>query len=116
MFRNNKSLPKYLTDRKLKLSAVFIFAIKDAKKDKIFNFLKSRFVHNGCPYGFDFWHVFRDIYDDSKKYNFAIYFQKLYYSKCQKLLKTQWLLTKRWATLGPPNYMHLIQLYKCSLE
>ena len=36
-------MPKYLTDRKLKLSAVFIFEIKGAKKDKIFNFLKSSF-------------------------------------------------------------------------
>ena len=36
-------MPKYLTDWKLKLSAVFIFEIKGAKKDKIFNFLKSSF-------------------------------------------------------------------------
>ena len=36
-------MPKYLTDRKLKMSAVFIFEIKGAKKDKIFNFLKGRF-------------------------------------------------------------------------
>ena len=42
-FRNNKPLPKYLTDRKLKISAVFIFEIKGAKKDKIFNFLKGSF-------------------------------------------------------------------------
>ena len=42
-FRNNKPLPKYLTDRKLKISAVFIFEIKGAKKDKIFNFLKGIF-------------------------------------------------------------------------
>ena len=34
---------KYLTDRKLKMSAVFIFEIKDAKKDNIFNFLKGSF-------------------------------------------------------------------------
>ena len=34
---------KYLTDRKLKISAVFIFEIKGAKKDKIFNFLKGSF-------------------------------------------------------------------------
>ena len=36
--RNNKPLSKYLTDRKLKISAVFIFEIKGAKEDKIFNF------------------------------------------------------------------------------
>ena len=33
---------KLLTDRKLTMSAVFIFEIKGAKKDKIFNFLKGR--------------------------------------------------------------------------
>ena len=32
-----------MTDQKLKMSAVFIFEIKGAKKDKIFNFLKGRF-------------------------------------------------------------------------
>ena len=36
-------MPKYLTDRKLKISVVLIFEIKDAKKDKLFNFLKGRF-------------------------------------------------------------------------
>ena len=43
IFRNNKSLPKYLTDRKLKMPVVFIFEIKGAKKEKIFNFLKDSF-------------------------------------------------------------------------
>ena len=32
-----------MTERKLKMSTVFIFEIKGAKKDKIFNFLKGRF-------------------------------------------------------------------------
>ena len=32
-----------MTDRKLKMSAFFIFEIKDAKRDRIFNFLKGRF-------------------------------------------------------------------------
>ena len=41
MFRNNKPLPKYLTDIKLKISAYFIFETKDAKKDKIINFWKD---------------------------------------------------------------------------
>ena len=36
-------MPKYLTDRKLKMSTVFISEIKSVKKDKIFNFLKGRF-------------------------------------------------------------------------
>ena len=31
------------------MSAVFIFEIKDAKKDKIFNFLKGRFSVMGGP-------------------------------------------------------------------
>ena len=34
-------MPKYLTDRKLKISVAFIFEIK--KKDNIFNFLKDSF-------------------------------------------------------------------------
>ena len=42
-FQNNKPLPKYLTDRKLKMSDAFFFEIKGAKKDKIFNFLKTSF-------------------------------------------------------------------------
>ena len=49
IFRNNKPLPKYLTNRKLKMSAVYIFEIKGAKKDKIFHFLKSRFTVMGGP-------------------------------------------------------------------
>ena len=49
IFRNNKPLPKYLTDRKLKMSAVFIFEIKDAKNGKIFNFLKGCFSVVGAP-------------------------------------------------------------------
>ena len=73
IFRNNKPLPKYLTDRKLKMSVVFIFEIKDAKKDKIFKFLK--FLRNRCPYGYDFWLVFRYLCEASKKYNFAIFFK-----------------------------------------
>ena len=49
IFRNNKPLPKYFTDRKLKMTAVFIFEIKDANKDNIFNFLKDRFFLMGGP-------------------------------------------------------------------
>ena len=47
IFRNNKPLPKHLTDRKL--SAVFIFEIKDAKNGEIFNFLKGCFSVVGAP-------------------------------------------------------------------
>ena len=42
-FQKQKLLIKYLTDRKLKMSPVFVFEIKDAKKDKIFNSLKGSF-------------------------------------------------------------------------
>ena len=42
-------MPKYLNDRKSKMSAVFIFEIKDAKKDKIFNSFKGRFFVMGAP-------------------------------------------------------------------
>ena len=68
-------MPKYLTDKKLKMSAVFIFEIKDAKKDKILNFLKGRFFVMGAPYGYDFWLVFEYLCEASKKYNFAIFFK-----------------------------------------
>ena len=71
-FRNNKPLPKYLSDRKLKMSAVFTFEIKDAKKNKIFNILKACFFVMGAPMDIIF-----DLFlcDASKKYNFAIFFQ-----------------------------------------
>ena len=41
------------------MSGFFIFEIKHAKMDKIFNFLKDCFC-NEWPYGYDFWCVFRD--------------------------------------------------------
>ena len=59
IFRNNKPLLKYLTDRKLKMSA-FIFEIKDAKKTKIFNFLKGCFSVVGAPMDM-FFGVFSEI-------------------------------------------------------
>ena len=43
------------------MSAVFIFEIKDAKKDKIFNFLKGRFFVMGTPMNMIFG-LFSDIY------------------------------------------------------
>ena len=42
-------MPKYLTDRKSKMSFVFIFEIKDAKKDRNVYFLKGRFSVMGGP-------------------------------------------------------------------
>ena len=42
-------MPKYLTDRKLKLSVVFLFEIKRTKMDKNFNFLKGCFSVMGGP-------------------------------------------------------------------
>ena len=50
-----------MTDRKLKMSALFIFEIKDAKKDNIFNFLKGRFFVMGGSMDVIF-SVFSDIY------------------------------------------------------
>ena len=47
-------MTKYLIDGKLKMSGFFIFEIKRAKMDK------ESFLHNEWPYGYDFWHVFRD--------------------------------------------------------
>ena len=38
-----------MTDRKLKMSTVFILEIEGTKKDKIFNFLKSFFSVMGGP-------------------------------------------------------------------
>ena len=54
-------MPKYLTDKKFKMSAVFIFEIKDAKKDKVFSFLKGRFFVIGAPMDMIF-DLFSDIY------------------------------------------------------
>ena len=48
-FQKQQTLPKYLTDRKLKMSTVFILEIEGTKKDKIFNFLKSFFSVMGGP-------------------------------------------------------------------
>ena len=44
----------------MKMSDVFIFERKGAKKDKIFNFLKGNFSVMRGPMD-DFWHVFRDL-------------------------------------------------------
>ena len=57
------------------MSPVYVIEIKDAKKDNIFNFFKGSFLRNVCPYGYDFWCVFRDLCETSNKYNFAIFFR-----------------------------------------
>ena len=44
-----KHLTKYLIDWKLKTSGFFVFEIKGAKMDKIFNFLKDRFSVMSVP-------------------------------------------------------------------
>ena len=45
----------------MNISADFIFEIKDAKKDKMFNFLKGRFFVMGGPMDVDFG-AFSDTY------------------------------------------------------
>ena len=39
--------------------------------------LKGLFRRNGWSYGYDFWRVFRDLCEASKKYNFGIFFQDI---------------------------------------
>ena len=117
--RNNKTLPKYSTDRKLKISVVSIFETKGAKKDKIFNFLKARFSVMVGPMNVVF-SLFSETYVRLLKSITSEFFSR--YSKMYNNLnvkscfKTQRPLTKRQAISGPPSYMYLIQLYKCSLE
>ena len=48
-FRNDKCLPKYLSDRKFKLLAFLVFEIKGAKEDNIFKFLNSHFSVTADP-------------------------------------------------------------------
>ena len=55
------------------MSAVFIFEIKGAKKDKIFNFLKGSFSILGDPMDMILACV-QDLCEASKRYNFAIFF------------------------------------------
>ena len=59
------------------MSAVFIFEIKGAKKNKIFNFFKGPFLRSGWPYGYDLWRVFKDLCETSKKFNFAFFSQDI---------------------------------------
>ena len=59
------------------MSAAFVFEIKDAKKDKIFNSLKGSFSVMRVPMDMNFWCIFRDLYEASNKYNFGIFFKIL---------------------------------------
>ena len=43
IFRNDKRLPKYLSDTNLLMSAIFSLQSKGAKSNKIFNFLEGCF-------------------------------------------------------------------------
>ena len=120
IFRNIKALPKYVTDRKLKMSVVFIFEIRDAKKDKIFNFLKGSFSIMQGSMDMIFG-VFSETYvrlPTSITFQFFSRYSKgcnnLNVKSCLKLNGSY--LTKRQAVLGSLNYMQLIQLYKFSLE
>ena len=83
------------------MSAVFIFEIKDAKKDKIFNFFKDSFFVIGAPMDMIF-DLFSDIYVRLPKSITSQFFSR--YSKNYIDLN---VLANRWTALGPPN--------KCSL-
>ena len=101
------------------MSAVFIYEIKDAKKDKIFNFLKGSFYVMRGPMDMIFG-VFSETYvrlltSISSQY-FSRYSKSYNNLNVKKCLKLNGSLTKRRAALGKQNYIYLIQLYKCSLE
>ena len=49
-------------------------------------------------------------------HNFSQNIAKVIHVKCQKLLKTQRPLTKKWTVLRRSNYMYLIELYKSLSE
>ena len=49
-------------------------------------------------------------------HNFSQNIAKVINVKCQKLLKTQRPLTKKWTVLRRSNYMYLIELYKSLSE
>ena len=68
-------MPKYLPDRKLKMSAVFIFETKSAEKDKIFSFLKGRFSVIGDRMDMIFGVLSETYVRLVKKYNFGILFK-----------------------------------------
>ena len=40
-----------------------------------FQFFKKQFLRNAWPYRFDFWRVFRDLFEAFNKYNVAFFFK-----------------------------------------
>ena len=95
------------------MSVVFVFEIKGAKKDKIFNFLKGSFSVMLGPMDMIFG-MFSETYVRLLTGISSQFFSR--YSKSHnnlnvdKLVKTPLLLIKRQSSLGPPNYMYLIEL------
>ena len=97
------------------MSTIFVLEIKGGKYYKVFNFLNDPFSVMGDPMNIIFG-VFRETIVSLLKSIISQFFLKIEHVKCQKLLKTRGLLTKRQAILGLSNCMCLIELYKCSLE
>ena len=87
---------------KIENISYFYFWNKTCQKGQNFQFFKEPFLHNGWPYGYNFWLVFRDLCEASKKYNLRNFYQHIAkVITCQKLLKTRLPLTKRRAnTVG----------------
>ena len=48
---------------------------KRCQKGQKFQFFKGQFLCNARTYGYNFWCVFRDLCQDSNKYNFAMFFK-----------------------------------------
>ena len=71
-------MSKCLTEKKFKVSALFIFETKGAKEDTVFKFLKGRFSVMGGPMDMTFW-VFSEIYVGLLKSRISQFFSK--YSK-----------------------------------
>ena len=90
-FRNDKRLLKYLTDRKLKMSALLSFEIKGAKKDNIFDFLNGCFSIVGDPIDMIFG-VFSKIYARLLKSIISQFFSK--YRNVKSCLKLNGRLKK----------------------
>ena len=85
------------------MSAFFVFEIKRAKTDKIFHFLKGCFSVMSGPMDMVF-DMFSKINMRLLKYVSSQFFSKYsksYNIKCQKLFKTQRLLTEKQAVLRP---------------
>ena len=98
------------------MSGFFIFEIKRAKMDKIFNFLMDRFSVVSGPMDMIFG-MFSETNVRLLKKIISQFFSKYCKSfKYQKVLKTQRPLAKARAVLRLSNCMYLIELYKSFLE